>query len=237
MHHAFSADTGIQGAYEQARRIWRRLATGEAVTLYDRESRPAVELRPSDIGHLYCVCVTRDSWGPLATDLELLLAKEPQEPYPWVVNVLDLQALVEAWEYFDWGSTELAAYLRERVQLHGRLSCDDELDGAGFFIRHGSLRTLLEAAVDHVSLVPVYSDIFDMIYGHIHHGTPAPELKRTEPMIADVKASIKAGRTVFITPSGQPISHKVRRNAPCPCGSGKKFKKCCGRPTRAPLET
>ncbi|GAF75123.1 unnamed protein product, partial [marine sediment metagenome] len=25
---------------------------------------------------------------------------------------------------------------------------------------------------------------------------------------------------------GQP---KVGRNDPCPCGSGKKFKKCCGR--------
>ena len=23
---------------------------------------------------------------------------------------------------------------------------------------------------------------------------------------------------------------KVGRNAPCPCGSGKKFKKCCGSP-------
>jgi len=26
-----------------------------------------------------------------------------------------------------------------------------------------------------------------------------------------------------------PPSPKVGRNAPCPCGSGKKFKKCCGR--------
>ncbi len=26
--------------------------------------------------------------------------------------------------------------------------------------------------------------------------------------------------------------HKVGRNAPCPCGSGKKFKKCCGAPGR-----
>jgi len=24
-------------------------------------------------------------------------------------------------------------------------------------------------------------------------------------------------------------SHKVGRNDPCVCGSGKKFKKCCGR--------
>ena len=34
------------------------------------------------------------------------------------------------------------------------------------------------------------------------------------------------------TPVLQPVrSQKVGRNAPCPCGSGKKFKKCCGGPT------
>jgi uncharacterized protein len=26
------------------------------------------------------------------------------------------------------------------------------------------------------------------------------------------------------------MSAKVGRNEPCPCGSGKKFKKCCGSP-------
>lgn len=26
----------------------------------------------------------------------------------------------------------------------------------------------------------------------------------------------------------QAVSHKVGRNDPCPCGSGKKYKKCCG---------
>ncbi|CAN5498401.1 hypothetical protein BH18ACT16_BH18ACT16_12770 [soil metagenome] len=29
---------------------------------------------------------------------------------------------------------------------------------------------------------------------------------------------------------GQAVSSKVPRNAPCPCGSGKKFKQCHGRP-------
>ena len=34
-------------------------------------------------------------------------------------------------------------------------------------------------------------------------------------------------------PSGDPArTVKVGRNAPCPCGSGKKFKKCCGSPLR-----
>ena len=43
-------------------------------------------------------------------------------------------------------------------------------------------------------------------------------------------AQIKA-----LTPSPPPsqtvvTGPKVGRNAPCPCGSGKKYKKCCGRP-------
>ena len=28
---------------------------------------------------------------------------------------------------------------------------------------------------------------------------------------------------------GMPSEHTVGRNDPCPCGSGKKYKKCCGR--------
>ena len=30
----------------------------------------------------------------------------------------------------------------------------------------------------------------------------------------------------------QRVSNKVGRNEPCPCGSGKKFKKCCGAPSQ-----
>jgi hypothetical protein len=34
-------------------------------------------------------------------------------------------------------------------------------------------------------------------------------------------------------PAAPPVArkHRVGRNEPCPCGSGKKFKKCCGRPS------
>jgi SWIM/SEC-C metal-binding protein len=30
-------------------------------------------------------------------------------------------------------------------------------------------------------------------------------------------------------PKTRVVEKKVGRNAPCPCGSGKKFKKCCGK--------
>jgi len=31
------------------------------------------------------------------------------------------------------------------------------------------------------------------------------------------------------------MGHKVGRNDPCPCGSGKKFKNCCGKSSGVPL--
>lgn len=36
-----------------------------------------------------------------------------------------------------------------------------------------------------------------------------------------------AGKKVFYNERGDVM--KVGRNDPCPCGSGKKYKKCCGR--------
>jgi len=51
--------------------------------------------------------------------------------------------------------------------------------------------------------------------------------ERSEFRFADGKWLYVDGHMV----SGPPIrkEHKVGRNEPCPCGSGKKYKKCCGR--------
>ncbi|MGN5267109.1 YchJ family metal-binding protein [Aeromonas dhakensis] len=50
------------------------------------------------------------------------------------------------------------------------------------------------------------------------------------------------GRWVYTDGEQDPAPLRVGRNDPCPCGSGKKFKKCCGRvpcrqrgPRRPPL--
>ena len=59
----------------------------------------------------------------------------------------------------------------------------------------------------------------------------APEAPKT---VADVFASMMSGRAPSPVQSGAasaPVKAQsaVGRNDPCPCGSGKKFKKCCGR--------
>jgi len=49
------------------------------------------------------VCVTRDDFWSLATNLALLLEKDTADSYPWAVNIIDLSNLAEAWSHFHWG--------------------------------------------------------------------------------------------------------------------------------------
>jgi hypothetical protein len=152
LRNAFRADTGLQKAYEQAMRLWRRLKKGESVILYNEKGGVVAQLSPELTNRTFCVCVTRDNYGPLATDLALLLEKEDGEPYPWAINVLDLGALGEAWTYFGWGVHELQEYLKERIQLHGKVFSDDELVFAGYYIQHGSFEHALRAPAARISL-------------------------------------------------------------------------------------
>ena len=60
---------------------------------------------------------------------------------------------------------------------------------------------------------------------------PAPESKKT---VADVFASMMSrprpmGPAVSPIAARRPDAAPVGRNDPCPCGSGKKYKKCCGK--------
>ena len=61
----------------------------------------------------------------------------------------------------------------------------------------------------------------------IKKGAPPP---RQAPAMAPVAAGVAGG----VAGGGRPkplkaAGKKVGRNDPCPCGSGKKFKKCCGK--------
>jgi preprotein translocase subunit SecA len=60
-----------------------------------------------------------------------------------------------------------------------------------------------------------------------------PDAQQARPQrVSDNRAAVESGGAEEdATPAGNPqqaISDKVPRNAPCPCGSGKKYKKCHG---------
>jgi preprotein translocase subunit SecA len=59
-----------------------------------------------------------------------------------------------------------------------------------------------------------------------------PEAQQAKPQrVSDNRAAVESGGDEAAPQGGNPqqvISDKVPRNAPCPCGSGKKYKKCHG---------
>ena len=228
LRHAFRSDGGIQSAYNQAMRLMRLIERNETVLLYDRRGNEVLRLSNVVVNRTFCVAVTRDNHGPLATFLSLLLEKADGDPYPWAVNLLDLQNLAEAWEYFRWDRRQLRAFLSQRIKLHEKVHSHDELDYAGAFIRHCGLHHFERQDSDFIQLDPSYSAVFDEIHGHMFYDTPAVRINPTYPFVSDLGESIRQRRTVFDSDaSGRLI--KAGRNEICPCDSGVKFKRCHGR--------
>lgn len=231
IQRAFQSDRGIQHAYDQANRIRSRIISGEPIELFDGDGNLAACLSPKDIDCTYCVCVTRDDFGPLAADLSLLLAKEKTDPYPWAVNILDLESILDAWGYFGWNPSRLCEYLNDRILLNGKLFASDELEIAGVFIHHGGLAHLVNADADRIQLTPQYSDVFDRIY-QARHGGEQVVYAPTEPFMGDMREMLAQmmGQVTAAPPSAITLSAaKQGRNERCACGSGKKYKHCCGR--------
>jgi uncharacterized protein len=122
-------------------------------------------------------------------------------------------------------------------------------DWANGFLRGMELRRenwgpLLDDEENGGSLVPIFA--------LAHEHDPDPEMRSyKEPVSAELREilivgiaagvmkiyryfkeqRLRTGNTVRDSTSYRRIAPKVGRNEPCPCGSGKKFKQCCGRVT------
>ena len=91
------------------------------------------------------------------------------------------------------------------------------------------------------------ADMFDDMVAQIREDTmrmilsvmPRPQAEIKREAVAEVTSEQAEGKTIrpasgsatqsgVVSPDGKTMK-KVGRNDPCPCGSGKKYKKCCGR--------
>lgn len=228
LKHAFRSDRGIQAAYDQAMRLRKLIEGNTEVVLYDRKGNEVLRLPNEILGRTFCVAVTRDNHGPLATFLSMLLQKSHDEPYPWSINLMDLQNIAEVWGYLKWDARQLKAFLSQRIKLHEKVFSHDELDYVGAFIKHCGLHRFTMLDSDLVHLAETYSDIFDQIHSHLFYGDSRVRINPINPFMSDLGESIRQGRAVFDSnSSGAPI--KVGRNEECPCGSSVKFKRCHGK--------
>ena len=227
LRRSFRSDTGIQKAYDQANRLLQSVRSNKIVTLYGRDGNEALQLPGSIRDRAYCVCVTRDSYGPVATCLSFFLEKKEDEPYPWAASVWNLENIAEIWRYYRWDGRQLSAFLSARGKLHTSLFSDDELEYVGAFIMHCGLDDFVSDTVFPAPLNPTYSEIFNDIHNHLRRGEPPKRIVPVYPNKDSVAEFLRTGETVVSMSLRQrPI--KLRRNELCPCGSGVKSKRCHG---------
>ena len=228
LRRSFRSDTGIQKAYDQANKLLQSVRSNGTVTLYHRDGNEAVKLPGSLRDRAYCVCVTRDSYGPVATCLSFLLEKNEGEPYPWAVSEWNLENIAEIWKYYRWDGRQLRAFLSAREKLHTSLFSDDELDYVGAFIMHCGLDGFVSDTVFPAPLNPTYSEIFNGIHKHLRQGAAPERMTPVHPSNDSVAEFLRTGETVrSLRQRQKPI--KLKRNELCPCGSGVKVKRCHGR--------
>lgn len=231
----FRSDRGIQSAFEQARRIARPLQNGQDVILFDEDGAMQCTLEASGTNEVYSICLTADRFGIIGTNLTLLMEKGPDDKYPLAVNIFDLEAFIEGLLRKGWGPAEFCRYLQQRRALHGWAITADELDIAGMFLKFGTLEQLLQAKREHPnSIIQLdnsgYADVFDEIYLEQHGGPLATLEPKSDMILTDLtELGRELKRSMYgSTDFGPGEKGAVGRNRPCPCGSGKKYKRCCG---------
>ena len=160
----FKSKSGIQKAYEQANKLRKSIIENGDINLYDQKGNTLVNINKNDYDEIFCICVTRDDFGALATNLNLLLEKEDNEPYPWVISIADLEFLIDGWKHLKLDHDDFTCFLRQRSLLHGKVFGMDELEYAGAFINYNGFDAFINAEADLIPLDISESNVFDQIY-------------------------------------------------------------------------
>jgi hypothetical protein len=232
----FRSKRGPQKAHDQANQLRRKLLNQKQLSLFRKDGAELATLKIDPSSQVFCICVTADSYGILATDLSLLLEKPAHEPYPWVAGINDIEAFFKGLRRKKWGADHLALFLEQRAVLHGRVFTTDELEIAGLFLRYGTLEALLAPGQQKFLLNPDFAQIFDNLYREEQGGPPAqldPEYPLAvnefgpPPSGLNRRELMEFSRERMLAMSPPQALKDVGRNDPCPCGSGKKFKRCC----------
>ncbi len=233
----FKSDRGIQKAYEQGEQMRQSLLSSARLRYYDRAGRVIID-EPGPADDATVICVTGETWGIVALDLSLLLEKASENPYPWGVSIDDFEAFLMAMKLRRKTPADFLRFLRQRSQLHSRVFSDDELNIDGYFIENGNLPSPTGVPEELLFFTPEHSQVFDEAFFQLH-GTPIKRNREQEQdrVLTGIRDTLsKIGSAVgsdccFDRVAGSGPSrrtHKVGRNEPCPCGSGLKYKRCCG---------
>lgn len=180
----FKKKSGIQSGCDQALNLKTLIEKNEITILYDKKGNVLHTISKQDFDEIYCICVTKDDFGLLATDLTILLDKPADEKYPWVINIDDLRFLISCLKYIGKDWLYFIEYLSQRVNLMGKIISADELDIAGAFLKYNGFKSINQDSPQ-LFLDISESTVFDEIHLAKLDGK-AYTLKTTEPAFLEI---------------------------------------------------
>lgn len=196
----FHSDSGIGGAYEQAIILKKFIEDKQDAVLYENKNKKFT-IQDVATKRILPIVLTLNQFGGLAVNTSLILEKEESQPYPWVCNWQDLENIIEILKYLNKEPEDFIDYIIWRIESHPNVLSSDELDVIeGYFMNSQARKQ--NGAIFFPANGP---SLIDKIYFEKH------AIPYEYPVATTVVRKKK----------------KIGRNEPCPCGSGKKFKKCC----------
>lgn len=160
----FRRKSGIQSASDQANNLRRLILTNDETHLYNKKGENLITLKRNEYDNIYCICITKDDFGMLATDLTLMLDKKEDEPYPWVISLQDLKFYIECLKDIDLSVDHFLNFISERIKLHGKVISNDELEYAGAYLNYGDFNFIARSINSKVFLDMSESRVFDEIH-------------------------------------------------------------------------
>lgn len=196
----FKSDSGIGGAYEQAIILKKFMEVKNDAILFENKNKKFVVENISK-KKILPIVLTLNQFGGLAVNTSMILEKEDNQPYPWVCNWHDLENIIEILQYLNKKPDDFMDYIVWRIANHTNVLSSDELDVIeGYFVN-----SYVKEKKGAIYFPPNGPSLIDKIYFE-RHGIPYEFPLKKSPVYK---------------------KKKIGRNAPCPCNSGKKFKKCC----------
>lgn len=161
----FKSDGGIQKGYKQGMNLKNHIMSNELTVLYDTKGKEVVQFKKDEIKEIFIIVITAENMGILGCNTSYLLEKEREgDPYPWSINIYDLETALEGIIYEKKGYDFFLKYLKEREQLHEYIISSDELEVLGYYLENGSFRKLKIKEGTFITFDPDMSSVFDDIY-------------------------------------------------------------------------
>lgn len=200
VHDHFNSDSGIGGAYKQSIILKKFIEVKNDTVLFENKNKKFVVENVLN-KKILPIVLTLNQFGGLAVNTSMILEKEDNQPYPWVCNWHDLENIIEILHYLNKRPDDFMNYIVWRITNHPNVISSDELDVIeGYFVN-----PRVKEKKGGIYFPPNGPSLIDKIYFE-KHGIPYEFSLKKVPVHK---------------------KKKIGRNDPCPCGSGKKFKKCC----------